>query len=77
MPSTIWIGSIRFGDFNIPVKLHTAVSQHRIQFHLIKHEDDEAAREPQLAMSFADLMIKRHRENRVTRLGYKGLPVSS
>ncbi|MDD5674970.1 MAG: hypothetical protein PHC61_12440, partial [Chitinivibrionales bacterium] len=39
MSSTIWVGNIRFGNANIPVKLHTAVSQNRVQFHLLHKLD--------------------------------------
>ena len=36
---TIWKGYIRFGDFSVPVKLHTAVHQDRVQFHLLHKRD--------------------------------------
>jgi DNA end-binding protein Ku len=36
---TIWKGSINFGDANVPVKLHAAVKEERIQFHLL-HKGD-------------------------------------
>ncbi|MBI5741807.1 MAG: Ku protein [Nitrospirae bacterium] len=35
----IWKGHIRFGDVTVPVKLHTAVQQDRIQFHLLHRRD--------------------------------------
>ncbi len=37
--ATIWKGSIHFGDTNVPVKLHTAVKEERIQFHLLHRRD--------------------------------------
>jgi DNA end-binding protein Ku len=36
---TLWKGYIQFSDFNVPVKLHTAVKQERIQFHLLHKRD--------------------------------------
>lgn len=36
---TIWKGHIHFGDTNVPVKLHTAVKEERIQFHLLHKRD--------------------------------------
>jgi DNA end-binding protein Ku len=35
----IWKGNIRFGRINIPVKLHTAVKEEHIQFHLLHKKD--------------------------------------
>ena len=35
----IWKGNIHFGRIDIPVKLHTAVSEERIQFHLLHTSD--------------------------------------
>jgi len=37
--ATIWKGSIHFGDTDVPVKLHTAVKEERIQFHLLHRSD--------------------------------------
>jgi len=36
---TIWKGYIHFGDTNVPVKLHTAIKEERIQFHLLHRRD--------------------------------------
>ncbi|MGC2063799.1 MAG: Ku protein [Thermodesulfovibrionales bacterium] len=35
----IWKGYINFGDVNLPVKLHTAIREDRIQFHLLHRRD--------------------------------------
>jgi DNA end-binding protein Ku len=35
----IWKGYIHFGAFEVPVKLHTAVREERIQFHLLHARD--------------------------------------
>ncbi len=37
--ATIWKGSIHFGETDLPVKLHTAVREERIQFHLLHRRD--------------------------------------
>jgi DNA end-binding protein Ku len=36
---TIWKGYIHFGDMDVPVKLHTAVKENRIQFHFLHKRD--------------------------------------
>jgi len=36
---TLWKGYIHFGDTDVPVKLHTAVKEERIQFHLLHSRD--------------------------------------
>ncbi|RJQ22628.1 MAG: Ku protein [Nitrospiraceae bacterium] len=36
---TLWKGYIQFGNINVPVKLHTAVKEDRIQFHLLHKRD--------------------------------------
>ena len=38
---TIWKGIIHFGGTDVPVKLHSAVREERIQFHLL-HQRDQA-----------------------------------
>ena len=36
---TIWKGQIHFGETDIPVNLHTAVKEQRLQFHLLHRPD--------------------------------------
>ena len=36
---TIWKGYIHFGDTDVPVKLHAAIKEERIQFHLLHRRD--------------------------------------
>jgi len=36
---TIWKGAIQFGDTDLPVKLHSAIREERIQFHLLHRRD--------------------------------------
>lgn len=42
---TIWKGSIRFADTDVPVKLHAAVKEERIQFHLLHRRDQVKLRQ--------------------------------
>src|SRR5512139_1341262 len=42
---TIWKGYIHFGDTDVPVKLHTAVREERIQFHLLHARDQVRLRQ--------------------------------
>jgi DNA end-binding protein Ku len=39
--ATIWKGLIHLGDTEVPVKLHAAVKEERIQFHLLHRHDGE------------------------------------
>jgi DNA end-binding protein Ku len=43
--ATIWKGYIHFGDTDVPVKLHTAVKEERIQFHLLHRRDQVRLRQ--------------------------------
>ena len=43
--TTIWKGYIHFGDMDVPVKLHTAVKEERIQFHLLHRRDQVRLRQ--------------------------------
>lgn len=39
--TTIWKGSIHFGNTDVAVKLHSAIQEERIQFHLLHRRDQE------------------------------------
>jgi DNA end-binding protein Ku len=39
MATTLWTGSIHFKGTEVPVKLHTAVKEERVQFHLLHRRD--------------------------------------
>jgi DNA end-binding protein Ku len=39
-PRSLWTGSIAFGLVNVPVRLYTAVHEHRLRFHLVHAKDD-------------------------------------
>jgi len=40
-PRSLWSGSISFGLVNVPVRLYSAVSEHKLQFHFV-HEKDSS-----------------------------------
>ncbi len=40
-PRALWTGSITFGLVNVPVRLFSAVSEHKLHFRLV-HEEDES-----------------------------------
>jgi DNA end-binding protein Ku len=39
-PRSVWTGSIAFGLVNVPVRLYTAVHEHKLRFHLVHETDD-------------------------------------
>jgi DNA end-binding protein Ku len=41
MPRAIWTGSISFGLVNVPVRLYSAIAEHKLHFHLV-HEPDQS-----------------------------------
>ncbi len=49
--STIWKGTIHFGGTDVPIKLHTAVKEERIQFHLL-HKRDQVRVHQQMACAY-------------------------
>jgi len=40
MPRALWTGSISFGLVNVPVRLYSAISEHKLQFHFVHQKDD-------------------------------------
>src|SRR4051812_20442016 len=40
VPRALWTGSIMFGLVNVPVRLYTAVHEHRLSFSLVHETDD-------------------------------------
>lgn len=54
---TIWKGLIRFGDTNVPVKLHSAVREERIQFHLL-HRRDHVKLRQQMICAYEKLPVR-------------------
>ena len=41
MPRALWSGSISFGLVNVPVRIYSAIAEHKLRFHYI-HEKDES-----------------------------------
>src|SRR5213075_3242644 len=41
-PRSLWTGAISFGLVNVPVKVYTAVHEHKLRFHLVHEKDDGA-----------------------------------
>jgi DNA end-binding protein Ku len=39
MPRSIWSGSISFGLVNVPVRLYSAVQEHKLRFHFVHQKD--------------------------------------
>jgi DNA end-binding protein Ku len=58
---TIWKGSIHFESIHIPVKLHTAVKEQRIQFHLL-HMRDHARLEQRMVCSNEEVIVPREEQ---------------
>ena len=39
-PRSLWSGSITFGLVNVPVRIYSAVHEHKLHFHLVHESDD-------------------------------------
>jgi DNA end-binding protein Ku len=39
-PRPIWSGSISFGLVNVPVRLYSAITEHKLQFHFVHEKDN-------------------------------------
>ncbi|HEY5999796.1 MAG TPA: Ku protein [bacterium] len=55
-PGAIWKGEIRFGQASVPVKLHAAVREERIEFHLL-HKRDRVRLRQQMICSAEDAPV--------------------
>ena len=53
---TIWKGYLHFGEMDVPVKLHTAVKETRIQFHLL-HKRDRAKLHQQMICAYEKVPV--------------------
>ena len=65
---TIWKGIIHFGDSDVPVKLHTAVREERIQFHLL-HEPDQVRVRQQLICALEKLPVRVEEQSKGFEVG--------
>jgi DNA end-binding protein Ku len=54
--ATIWKGNIHFGDREVRVKLHSAVREQRIQFHLL-HSRDQVRLRQQMICAYEKLPV--------------------
>jgi DNA end-binding protein Ku len=52
----IWKGTLHIGTLDVPVKLHTAVSEERTQFHLL-HKRDHARLKQQMVCAFEKVPV--------------------
>jgi DNA end-binding protein Ku len=52
----IWKGTIHFGGVDVPVKLHTAVKEERIQFHLL-HKNDHIKLKQQMVCAYENMPV--------------------
>ena len=52
----IWKGYIHFGAIDVPVKLHTAVKEERIQFHLL-HKRDHVKLKQQMLCAYEKVPV--------------------
>jgi DNA end-binding protein Ku len=53
---SIWKGHLHFGDVDIPVKLHTAVREERISFHLL-HKKDHVQLKQQMICAYEKMPV--------------------
>jgi DNA end-binding protein Ku len=58
---TIWKGFIHFGNTDVPVKLHTAVKEDRIQFHLL-HQRDRVRLQQQMICAYEKVTVPREEQ---------------
>jgi DNA end-binding protein Ku len=56
MTGTIWKGCINFGDTDVHVKLHSAVKEERIQFHLL-HGSDHVRLHQQMICAYEKIPV--------------------
>jgi len=61
--TTIWKGHIRFGDTAVPVKLHAAVREERIQFHLL-HRSDRVKLRQQMICAYEKIPVPTEAQTR-------------
>ncbi|OPY78196.1 MAG: putative DNA repair protein YkoV [Syntrophorhabdus sp. PtaU1.Bin153] len=59
----IWKGYIHFDVVDIPVKLHTAVKEDRIQFHLL-HKDDQVRLRQQMVCTYEKIPVPTEEQTR-------------
>ena len=58
---TLWKGYLHFGDIDVPVKLHTAVKEEHIQFHLL-HKHDQVRLQQQMICAYENVPVPREEQ---------------
>jgi DNA end-binding protein Ku len=58
---TIWIGYIHLGDTKVPVKLHPAIKENRIRFHLL-HRSDRVKLQQQMICTYEKVPVPREEQ---------------
>jgi DNA end-binding protein Ku len=61
--ATVWKGTIHFGDTDVPVKLHSAVKEERIQFHLL-HRGDHVRLRQQMVCAYEKQPVTAEEQSR-------------
>jgi DNA end-binding protein Ku len=59
----IWKGYIHFSDVDVPIKIHTAVKEDRIQFHLL-HERDHVRLKQQMVCAYEKVAVPTEEQTR-------------
>ncbi len=58
---TLWKGYLHFGDIDVPVKLHTAVKEERILFHLL-HKHDQVRLQQQMVCAYENVPVPKEEQ---------------
>jgi len=59
----IWKGYIHFRDVDVPVKLHSAIKENRVQFHLL-HKHDRVRLKQQMVCAYEKLPVSAEEQTR-------------
>ena len=64
----MWKGYLHFGDIDVPVKLHTAVKEERIEFHLL-HKHDQVRLQQQMVCAYENLPVPKEEQAKGFEVG--------
>ena len=65
---TLWKGYLHFGEIDLPVKLHTAVKEERIQFNLL-HKHDQVRLQQQMVCPYENVPVPQAEQAKGFALG--------
>ena len=65
---TLWKGYLHFGEIDLPVKLHAAVKEERIQFNLL-HKHDQVRLQQQMVCSYENVPVPQAEQAKGFALG--------